>query len=59
MSLTLVFIILSIGIGYMLYDTFKRSRQNAVRPTETANGKLKVNYTKQCQVLNSLQREKK
>lgn len=27
MNLTLIFIVLSIAIGYMLYDTFKKSRQ--------------------------------
>ncbi len=29
MNLTLIFIVLSIALGYMLYDTFKKSKQNA------------------------------
>lgn len=29
MSLTLFFAVLSIGIGYLLYETFKKSRQAA------------------------------
>lgn len=33
MSLTLFFIVLSIGIGYMLYDTFKKSREYSARPS--------------------------
>ena len=44
MNLTLFFIVLSIAIGYMLYDTFKKSREYSSRPTESLSNKLKVNY---------------
>lgn len=33
MSLTLFFIVLSLAIGYLLYDTFKKSRQKTNTPS--------------------------
>ena len=44
MNLTLIFIVLSIAIGYMLYDTFKKSKQTLPEQTETVASKIKKNY---------------
>ena len=45
MNLTLFFTVLSIGIGYLLYDMFRKSKlNNNNRTTETVNNRLKVNY---------------
>ena len=33
MNLTLFFTVLSIGIGYMLYDMFRKSKQNNNKAT--------------------------
>lgn len=45
MSLTLFFIILSLAIGYLLYDSFRKSRQKSPSGPSGANNKLKINYT--------------
>lgn len=44
MNLTLFFIVLSIGIGYLLYDMFKKSKQNINQGGESVSNQLKVNY---------------
>lgn len=54
MSLTLFFIVLSVAIGYLLYDTFKKSKQKASKTSETASNKLKINYTRECTILDTL-----
>jgi hypothetical protein len=40
----LIFIVLSIAIGYMLYDTFKKSNQTLPQKTESVVSKIKTNY---------------
>lgn len=45
MSLTLFFIVLSLAIGYLLYDTFKKSRQKNPKTPDAINNRLKINYT--------------
>ncbi len=54
MSLTLFFIVLSVAIGYLLYDTFKKSKQKTSKASETASNKLKINYTRECTILDTL-----
>lgn len=44
MSLTLIFIVLSIVIGYMLYDTFKKSKQTLPQQNQHIASKIKTNY---------------
>jgi hypothetical protein len=43
MNLTLIFIVLSIAIGYMLYDTFKKSRQALPNDSQSVS-RIKTNY---------------
>jgi hypothetical protein len=43
MNLTLIFIVLSIAIGYMLYDTFKKSRQTLPNDSQAVS-RIKTNY---------------
>ena len=45
MNLTLIFVVLSVAIGYMLYDTFKKSRQPIASQSESATTNLKTNYS--------------
>lgn len=58
MSLTLFFIILSLAISYLLYDSFRKSRQKSPKAPVNPNNKLKINYTHECSVLNTLSKEK-
>lgn len=58
MSLTLFFIVLSLAIGYLLYDSFRKSRQKSPKTHANPNNKLKINYTHECAVLNTLSKEK-
>ena len=58
MNLTLFFMVLSIGIGYMLYDMFRKSKLNNNKTTENVNNRLKINYAQECAVLNELRKEK-
>ena len=60
MSLTLFFAVLSIGIGYLLYETFKKSRQAASnKPSENVNQRLRVMHGHECSILKGLQQSKK
>lgn len=59
MSLTFFFVVLCIGIGYLLYENFKKSRQLPPKPSEALNSRLRVMYSQECKVLNSLQQSKK
>lgn len=54
MNLTLIFIVLSIAIAYMLYDTFKKSKQTLPHQNETTASKIKTNYADECKLLKDL-----
>lgn len=45
MSLTLFFIVLSLAVGYLLYDTFKKSKIKTTKTSESVSNRLKINYT--------------
>lgn len=54
MNLTLIFIVLSIAIMYMLYDTFKKSKQTLPQSNEPVASKMKTNYAEECKILKDL-----
>ena len=58
MNLTLFFIIISCAIGYMLFDTFKKSRQGQPEEQQSMINKIKVNYHKECKILRQLNEDK-
>jgi hypothetical protein len=53
MNLTMIFVVLSIFICYMIYDTFKKSKNQNARDNQPAS-KLKLNYAMECKILKNL-----
>lgn len=63
MNLTLIFLVLSAFVGFLLYDMFKKSRQqqelaNAQQSSSqklgSSQSRLKPNYQAECSILRQL-----
>lgn len=63
MNLSLILLVLSAFVAYLIYDMFKKSRQEqqiaqVQNPQPQQGGKLKPSYTAECSILKSLHEEK-
>jgi hypothetical protein len=63
MNLSMIFLVLSIFIAYLLYDMFKKSRQQqelaqAQSTHKPSQSKLKPTYETECALLHRLHEEK-
>lgn len=64
MNLTFVLVVLSAFVAYLIYDMFKKSRQEQQitqadqKPGNNSSSKLKPSYASECKILKELNEEK-